>query len=602
MFLLLDPMPACFGLRLDDIVLTPDLAVAHFTATAPSASCPGCGTASDRVHSHYRRTVADLPCQDRAVAFRIRLRRFRCTQAACPRAVFCERLPGLLHVSARATDRLTDSHRAVGFALGGEAGARLAECLDMPTSPDTLLRRVKNAPDDPVPAPRFVGVDDWAIRKGQRYGTILIDLERGQVLDLLPGRDGAALEAWLKTHPGVELITRDRWAAYAKAATAGAPQARQVADRWHLLKNLREAVERLLGRLAVEVQAVLQESAAAGLLPTGNVSVSTAEPAAATTPGAASATDRTVEAAAVPLAAPELAVGGVPSAATKELASALRATPVATESASAPPTPSPREQARQARRRQRAEHYQRVRELRGQGQSLRQIARATGLPVKRVIRYLRLPRCPNWNPGRRRPTQLDGFASYIDDWVKGGGRNAAILHREMMGRGCRASYDAVRRFLARRLGSTGRPGPRVGPLKPPAPPPPPSARKLSFELIRRPEDRTAEERGHLERLRAGDAGLREGLDLAAEFAAQIRKSGKQTFADWLAAVAASGCVELRSFVDGLRQDEAAVSAALTEPWSNGPVEGQVNRLKTIKRQMYGRAGFQLLRARVRKVG
>jgi transposase len=599
MFLLLDQLPGCFSLRLDDLVLTPGLAVAHFTATAASAACPCCGTPSDRIHSHYRRTVADLPCQERFLALRVRLRRFRCSRADCPRAVFCERLPGLLLAHARSTNRLTDSHRAVGFALGGEAGARLARHLDMPTSPDTLLRRVKETPDEPTPAPRYVGVDDWALRKGQRYGTILIDLERGRVIDLLPGRDGTALKAWLQDHPGIEVITRDRWAAFAQAATAGAPQARQVADRWHLLKNLREAVEGLLGRMSVTVQAALREATPVeGLPPTGGVAASTAPPAVAATPCAAVAMDLAVEATAPPLPAPEPALAGVLSAAAvTEVPSATNTSP-----ASLQPAPSLREQARQARQRQRVEQYQRVQVLRGQGQSLRQIARATGLSKKRVTRYLRLPRCPDWNPGRRAPTQLDGFAAFIDEWLKGGGRNAAQLHRELAGRGCRASYDAVRRYLARRLGSSGRPGPRTGPLKPPAPPPPPSARKLSFEFIRRPEERTVEEQERLERLRAVDLGLREGLDLAAEFAAQIRKAGKRTFVEWLAAVAESSCAELRSFAAGLRQDEAAVSAALTEPWSNGPVEGQVNRLKTIKRQMYGRAGFSLLRARVRKAG
>jgi transposase len=601
MFLLLDPLPGCLGLRFDNLVFTPELAIAHFTATAKSAACPSCGTRSDHVHSHYRRTVADLPCVERFLALRLRLRRFRCANVGCPRTLFCERLPGLLAAHARSTDRLTDAHRAVGFALGGEAGARLAEQLDMPTSPDTLLRRVKNAPEEPAPAPRYVGVDDWAIRKGQRYGTILIDLERGRVLDLLPGRDGTALQAWLQEHPGVELLTRDRWAAFAQAAAAGAPQARQVADRWHLLKNLREKVERLLGRMAAVVQVSLREPAPVEEQPpTGGVPAPSTAPAVAIPSEAALTTVPAMEATAPPLPAHEPAVIGVPSAtSTKELPTT---TDAAAESASARPSPSPRERVRQARRRQRAEQYQRVHELRGQGQSLRQIARTTGLSVKRVIRYLRLPRCPDWNPGRRRPTQLDSFAAFIAEWMHGGGRNAAELYRQLTGRGCRASYDAVRRYLARRLGSTGRPGPRVGPLQPPAPPSPPSARKLSFEFIRRAEDRTAAEQARLERLRAGDVGLREGLDLAAEFAAQIRKSGTQTFEDWLAAVAESGCAELRSFADGLRQDKAAVSAALSEPWSNGPVEGHVNRLKTIKRQMYGRAGFQLLRARVRKAG
>ncbi len=350
MFLLLDPLPGCLGLRFDNLVFTPALVVAHFTATAKSAACPSCGTPSDRARSPYRRTVADLPCQERLLALRFRLCRFRCTQAGCPRTVFCERLPGLLAAHARSTDRLTNYHRAVGFALGGEAGARLAEHLDMPTSPDTPLRRVKNAPDRPAPAPRCVGVDDWAIRKGQRYGTILVDLECGRVLDLLPGRDGTALQAWLQEHPGVELITHDRWAAFAKAAAAGAPQARQLADRWHLLKT----VERLLGRMAAAVQASLREPAPVEEHPpTGGVTAPITAPAVAIPSGAALTTALAVEATVPPLPAREPAVVGVPSAiSTKELPTT---TDAAAESASARPSPSPREQVRQARRRQRAE-------------------------------------------------------------------------------------------------------------------------------------------------------------------------------------------------------------------------------------------------------
>jgi transposase len=554
---LLDPLPGGLGLRLDDLILTSTTAVALVVATAATAPCPRCGTPSDRVHSRYRRTVADLPCHDRPVALRLVVRRFRCIEPGCPQVIFCERLPGLLDAHARCTARLTDAHRAIGFALGGEAGSRLAAHLDLPTSPDTLLRRVKDAPDEPAPPPRYVGVDDWALRKGQRYGTILIDLERGRVIDILEGRDGAALQAWLKEHPGVEVLTRDRWAAYAQAATEGAPQARQVADRWHLLKNLREAVERLLERHSAPIREALRPAPEAAV-PTG-----------------APAEGRTESAPAPPPVEP-------------------------------PPPPdgrvTPQKQARQARRQERVRQYERVKELRAQGQSLRQIARATGLSAKSVVRYLRSGRCPDWKPGREVPTQLGPFAAHVAGWVERGGRNAAELYRELVGLGFRGSYDAVRRYLARRLGSTGRPGPRVGPLSPPAAPAPPTARKLSFEFIRRPEDRTAEEQARLEKLRGCEPALREGLDLAGEFAGMVRQRCAVPLAEWLAKAEASACAELRGFAGGLRSDEAAVGAALSEPWSNGPVEGQVNRLKVIKRQMYGRAGLCLLRARVRYAG
>src|SRR5262245_20109592 len=557
-------VPPAAGLRLDDLVLTPSTAVALLASTCPTAACPRCATFSDRVHSRYRRTVADLPCRDRPVVLRLIVRRFRCARPDCSQAIFCERLPGLLDAHARSTAQLTAAHRAIGLALGGEAGARLADRLDMPTSPDTLLRRVKDGAHEPAAPPRYVGVDDWALRKGQRYGTILIDLERGRVLDIFEGRDGSALAAWLQERPGVEVITRDRWAAFAQAATEGAPQARQVADRWHLLKNLREVIERLLGRCAAEVRAALQEPPAAGATnpPPG--------PSGAPPAGERAADGRTTGPVPVPPPPGQAAV-------------------------------TPREQARQAKRRQRAERYRHVRALRAQGLSIRHIGRQVGLGVKAVRRYLREERCPDWNPGRQPPTQLDAFAPFIDGWLGRGGRNAAELHRELASRGSRASYDAVRRLLRRRLGSTGRPGPRTGVAVPP-PSPPPSARKLSFEFIRRPEDRKPEEQDRLDRLRAGSTALREGLALASELAAMIRKESALPLAEWLAKAEKAAVGELRNFAESLRQDEAAVAAALTERWSNGPVEGQVNRLKLIKRQMYGRAGFRLLRARVLYAG
>jgi transposase len=557
MSLPLGTLPDGLGLRLDDLALTSTLAVALIASTAPSAACPRCGASSDRVHSQYRRTVADLPCQDRPVALRLRVRRFRCVDPACPQAIFCERLPGLLDAHARATARLTDAHRAVGLALGGEAGARLAADLDMPTSPDTLLRRVKQTPDEPAPPPRYVGIDDWAFRKGQRYGTVVVDLEHGRVIDLLPDREAATVEAWLREHPGVEVITRDRAAAYAQGASAGAPAALQVADRWHLLKNLREALERLLGRLDAAVADALQSPPPAG------------EGRATGTPEVAPIT---------PEPDPQPAVS------------------VSTT----PPTPEPatsaRQPARQARRQQRAARHAEVRALRAQGLSIRRIARRTGLSLNAVRRYCRQDRCPDWNPGRRGPTRLDAFAGHIEQWVAAGGRNAADLFRALQAQGCAAGYDAVRRYVSRRLGSTHRPGPRTGPCAPP-PPPRPSARQLSFEFLKRAEKRAAEEQARVDRLRAGPA-LRAALDLAESFAALIRKQATGTFSDWLSQAEQSGCGELVGFAAGLRQDEAAVRAALSAPWNNGPVEGQVNRLKVIKRQMYGRAGLQLLRARV----
>src|SRR5512147_2123906 len=176
------------------------------------------------------------------------VRRFFCTGSGCPRRIFVEPLHGFAARHARTTARLAQTHLAIGLALGGEAGARLAEETAVPTSPDTLLRRVKQAGARSSGTPRLVGIDDWAWCKGQRYGTLVVDLETGDVIDLLPDRDAATVKTWLEAHPGVELVSRDRSSAYSQAAAEAAPKAQQVADRWHLLKNVREAVERLFER------------------------------------------------------------------------------------------------------------------------------------------------------------------------------------------------------------------------------------------------------------------------------------------------------------------------------------------------------------------
>ena len=303
----------------------------------------------------------------------------------------------------------------------------------MPTSPDTLLRRVKNGPDEPAPPPRYVGLDDWATRKGHTYGTILIDLERGTVIDLLPGRDGEALKAWLAANPQVEVITRDRWPAYIQAATTAAPQAKQVADRFHLLMNVREAVEKVLSRVGPDLRAA-------------NAAVNTPS-------GDAPAT--------VPAEAPRPARTRQPK----------RSRSTATE------------QRRAGKRRAREERFRRVKELTAEGLSVRRIARRLRMSNGAVLRYQRLERCPDWRPGRTTPTAVDPFAGFIADWVAAGNRNSEELHRVLKGKGFTGGYDAPRRYLNRLIGSSGRPGRRdLNAATTPTERTPPSARKLSFRV------------------------------------------------------------------------------------------------------------------------
>lgn len=204
---------------------------------AAYARCPVCGRRSQRVHSQYERTVSDLPWRGIAVTLKVRSRRFFCENRECERSIFCERLPEVA-AHARKTTRLEEALTMIAFELGGEAGARLARELGLSASPDALLERIRGAPRLDAGQVKVLGIDDWAKRKGYRsYGTILADLERRRVVDLLPDRSAEGLRDWLEKHPGVEVVSRDRFQPYIDAITTAAPGALQVADRWHLLRT-----------------------------------------------------------------------------------------------------------------------------------------------------------------------------------------------------------------------------------------------------------------------------------------------------------------------------------------------------------------------------
>jgi transposase len=241
--LLLPDLP---GFSLEQITLEGGMITVFAHSQTTKAPCPECSHVSSRIHGRYTRRLADLPWSGRTVRLEIQVRRFVCLRQACPRKTFSEALPALAERFARRTTRLADLLLKLGLTAGGEAGARLTHALNISCSPDTLLRCVRRAPREPIPAPRVIGIDDWAWRKGHRYGTIICDLERHQVIDLLADRNATSVAKWLKHYPSIEVVSRDRSDIYAQGARLGAPQAIQVADRWHLLKNLEEVVQRLL--------------------------------------------------------------------------------------------------------------------------------------------------------------------------------------------------------------------------------------------------------------------------------------------------------------------------------------------------------------------
>jgi hypothetical protein len=304
------------------------------------------------VHSHYWRTVADQPWGGRPVSIRLQARRFRCMNQACPQRIFVERLPALAPVAARRTPALRAALEQLGFATGARPGARVAAALGMPLSARTLLRLLHAAPCPSRPTPRVLGIDEWAWRRGQHFGTILVDLERGEPVDLLPDRAADSVAAWLRAHPQVEIVSRDRSAVYAEGIARGAPTARQVADRFHLLRSLREALERLLDGQGAARRAAL------------------ASPAAAPT-----------AAAAPPVTPP------------------------------APDTAAARET--QRRRARRLGRFEEVRGLAAAGASQTAIAAQLGMSHKTVKRYLRATAFPEWaaHGPHRRP--LDPYKAYL---------------------------------------------------------------------------------------------------------------------------------------------------------------------------------------------
>lgn len=505
------------------------------SARRREAACPACGCTTRRVHSHYERRLADLPWHGCTVVLQVRVRRFVCMVPRCPRRIFCERLPSTAATYARRTMRLGRALELIGLALGGEAGARLARALGMATSPDALLRLLgAELPPSTAapPAVRVLGVDDWAWRKGQRYGTLLVDLERHRVLDLLPDRDPETLAAWLRAHPGVDVISRDRAGAYAEGATRGAPDAIQVADRFHLLRNLTDAVLTVVDRH----RRLLRMTARAQ----STDAVSRSPPPA--DEGAADATPRTRDA-----------------------------------------------RAKAAVRARRLAQYQRVVALHAAGLTGVAIAREVGLVRQTVMRWLRAGDFPERRTAPRRRLAIDEHAEYLRRRWADGCRSVQRLWRELRKRGFRGGRSATGAWIRTHLGQ-GR-----GRVEITAPARAPSARRVAWLLTAADQRLSAGERRYLDALCAASPELTSVQVEAHAFAQLVRTRDADRLTSWLAH-AADG--SLAAFARGLRRDEAAVRAALTEPWSNGQVEGQVHRLKLVKRTMYGRAGFALLRRRV----
>ncbi len=496
------------------------------------------------MHSRYRRTVADLPLRGVPVTLRVRARRFFCENPGCERRIFCERLPEVA-AYARKTSRLEEALLAIALELGGRAGARLAAELGLLVGRDALLARAKGAPLAHLGGKvRVLGVDEFAFRKGNAYGTILVDLERRRVVDLLPECSQESLVSWLERHPGVEVATRDRSRIYREGIAKGAPKAAQVADRWHLLHGLALGLEEFL----LHKRPALRDA------------VSEAE-------------DGTTEG--------DAAVSGSTNRSGNRRAR--------------------KEEAARKRHERLVQQWRDIRRLHVAGANVRFIARKLGIGARTVYRYKDLEEPPPRQTHTTRASVLDPYVPYLLKRWEEGCRDGKRLLREIRERGYSNSERTFIRFTRelRLAEAAGRPPssvPRakkgsVAGLSP-------TAKNVAALFMRREEKLSTEQKAYLGRLCGADAALAEARRLTQDFAAMVRELEGEKLDGWLAEAEASRAEVMERFAAGLKKDLPAVRAGLTEPWSNGPVEGFVNKLKLVKRQGYGRAGFDLLRARV----
>jgi transposase len=530
----------------------PTRLVISLKTNQPGAICPLCKQASEHIHSYYQRTLADLPWANLEVKLRVRVRRFFCHTEDCPRWIFTERLPQVARPWARRTIRLADLQGEIALAVGASMGRRLAKKLNMSASVDVLLCLVRQTEGRAWPPVRVLGVDDWAIRKGRTYGTILVDLEKGEVIDLLPDRRAETLAAWLKTHPEVEIISRDRAGAYAEGANQGAPDAVQVADRWHLLHNLGDALVRVLERFQRPLKTLSQTTleAETGRTPTTEMPV--------------------LEAVSAEIALPS-------------------------------PDKKPRPGILERRQRQRAERlarFEEVRALRERGATISAIARKLGLDRKTVRNFVRADTFPERQASPKRGSILDPYKPYLRQRWQEGCRTAAKLWREVQTLGYQGGRIIVVDFVAQIRQEQGLPprthmltaqADRQARLTP---------RTATWVILKRPDQIEAQDRALIQRLRTLDPDIDGAITLAQDFARIIRNHLLKDFDPWLSRTTSSSITALRNFASSIESDYEAVRAAISTDWSNGQTEGQVNRLKFIKRQMFGRAHFDLLRKRV----
>ena len=502
----------------------------HLRATRKTAQCPECLKRSRSVHSCRRRRIQHLPCSGRTLWLIFAVRHWYCRNPSCSRKIFAESLAPFAGPQQQSSALLQNLQHQLGLIAGGEAGRRAAVASGIQISPDTLLRRVVQAPEQTENRTRHVGIDEWAWHRGHRYGTLIVNLDTHRPLVLLPGREQRTLTAWFKKYPEIQVVSRDRGGIYSMAAREGAPQARQVADRWHLLKNISDALERMMYRHMPLIRLVASELS--------------------------------------PKKSPE------------------------PESSVPAPTLRRPERLKQQTRNKRHQRWTEVMALHNKGCGFREISRITGLSRVTVSRWVQSGAFPEISTRPPKRGLLDPWRKWMEEQRESGNYNASQIWREMVMKGFTGSETIVRDAVARW---------RKGWLPPVAATTRlPSASRVSrwlmpWRIIRGEENYASRFIGLM---CEKEPQLKIAQQLALDFYRILKTKNKQQISRWFSNVSKSGPVELQRVAAGMEADAAAIYEAITSRWSNGVVEGHVNRLKMLKRQMYGRAGFELLRRRV----
>lgn len=523
------------GMQVSQIQITENGIVVDVVATSPTSHCPLCSETSESIHCHYRRTLRDVPCAGRRVQLFLTVRKFSCRNPLCQRKVFAERIPTFVEPWARMTVRYCQQITAIGLATCGKGGARLAARLGIQTTRQTMLRRIMDLPDLPSASIIILGIDDFSFRRGYRFGTILVNLESHRVVDLLPDRQAETSAQWMRQHPDISVVSRDRGSEYASAASQGAPQAVQCADRFHIVKNLTEATQLLLARCQAEIIAANKAE----------------EPC--------------------------------PREST---------TQVIPIEEWRPKEPAQVEKARLARRSGRYARYQQVVELGKQGMSAKDIARRLGLSDRTVRRWLDAGTFPEAKKRRKRQSCFDDFAPYVLKRWQDGERAESTLSREIREQGYTGSERTIYRYLETLKQAEIRASSSPHRLQHF------SANTAVWLFVRPPKTLDEIEQEDLAAYCQASPTLKRVYGLIQDFLRMVHKREGERLDVWLTQVAESNLPELQQFAHGVELDKAAVKAGLTWPINNGMVEGHVTKLKLIKRQGYGKAGFPLLRKRV----